>query len=184
MKTIINNKIGTLIHIYDYLHGGYFVGHHQLQYYDKQAYQLYLNKDKQKLSNLYNTLRADVPNQIMSVIEKSAGIRYFCCDDCHDAKITNAYFEDNFFIIQLNTNGMLGCLNVGKHCMVKIKTDTKSSCQKLMDDIKTFNCAYWLYSDISFDDDTINFELETQVFTDTSYNNIKYNFCITDIVVE
>lgn len=184
MKTIVDKNLGTLVHIYDYLNGGYFVAHHQLQYYNEQAYQLYLNKDKEKLLKLYNNLKSGIPNSIISIIENSPSIRYFCCDGCHDAKITNAYIENNYLVIELNTDGMLGCLNVHKSCFVKIKSNTELSCHELINDVKLFKQMYWLYSDISFDDDIVNFALEVQVFIDTSYENIKYEFSITDIVVE
>lgn len=79
---------------------------------------------------------------------------------------------------------MLECLNVNKSCFVKIKGNTELSCHELINDVKLFKQMYWLYSDISFDDDIVNFALEAQVFTDTSYEDMKYEFSITDIVVE
>lgn len=184
MKTIIDKNLGALVHVYDYLNGGYFVAHHQLQYYDEKAYELYINDDKNNLIRLYNQLKANVPDSILSIIEKSAGIRYFCCDGCHDAKIKNAYMDDCYLVIVLDTDGMQGCLDVDESCLIKIKTDTELSCQALINDIQIFKGLFWLSSDLFFNDNIINLELELQAFSDSSYENIKYEFVITDIEIE
>ena len=100
MKIEIDKKIGTLALIYEHLNGGYYSPCCELiSYYSQQAHQLVLNKNKAKLLDLYNELKKDVPNYIVSSIEKSAGIRYFCCDDCHDAFIKNASYIRCFLCI-------------------------------------------------------------------------------------
>lgn len=184
METINEKNIGTLIHIYDHLNDGYFSAHHQLQYYNEKAYNLYLNKDNDGLLSLYNELKNTIPDSILTIIENSPGIRYFCCDGCHDAKIKDAYIDEDYLSIILDSDGMLGCLNVDKIFEVKIKTNSKTTCQELLDDIKIFKGMYWLYSDITFNNSVIDFELELQAFSDTSYINIKYKFIISDIVIK
>ncbi len=183
MKADDEKNLGTLVHIYDFLNGGYFSSHHQLKYYNEKAYNLYLNKDNDALLNLYAQKKNTIPNSIISTIENSPGIRYFCCDGCHDAKITDAYIDEDSLSISLNPDGMLGCLAVDKPFVVKIKTNSNSACEKLVDDVKIFNSIYWLYSDIDFSNGNIYFELELQGFTDTSYENIIYKFNINDIVI-
>lgn len=183
MKVFIDKNIGTLVHIYDYLNGGYFSTHNQLQFFSEKAYQLYLGNDKNELLKLYNKLKDNVSAFILSTIENSPGIRYFCCDSCHDAKINDVYIDKDCVIIILDTSNMLGCLDIEKTCIIKIKTDTNISCRELIDDVKTFKKVYWISSDIIFNLDTISFELEVQANTNKNYQNIKYEFIITDIEI-
>jgi len=184
MERINEKNLGTLIHIYDHFNDGYFSAHHQLQYYNENAYKLYLKKDNEGLLSLYNELKNTIPESILSIIENSPGIRYFFCDGCHDAKIKDIYIDEDYLSILLDSDGMLGCLNVDKFFVVKIKTNSKTTCQELLNDIKIFKGMYWLYSDLVFNNEIINFELELQAFSDTAYQNIKYEFAITDIVIE
>ena len=65
MKADDEKNLGTLVHIYDFLNGGYFSSHHQLKYYNEKAYNLYLNKDNDALLNLY------AQKKILSQIQSS-----------------------------------------------------------------------------------------------------------------
>jgi len=183
MEIKVDKKIGTLIHIYDYLNGGYFSAHHQLKYYDEKAYQLYLSEDRVGLSKLYNELKLDIESKITNIIEKSAGIRYFCCDGCHDARIMDAYIDGDYFVIKLDTDGMLGCLDVEKFCSIKINTKSNISIEDLIQDIDVFDRIFWLNSEIAFDNGVI-FRLEAQVFNGDNCQNIWYEFNIKDIIIE
>lgn len=181
---MIEKNIGTLAHIYDFLNGGYYASHNQLQYYNKEAYDLYLSNDREQLLNLYNQIKINIPNNIVSAFERSPGIRYFYCDCCHDAKIKNVYIDNEYLFIKLETVGMLGCLNIDNECTIKLKTNSINICQNLIDDFNIFKKMYWIDNIISFNAGGINFDLELQSFTDNTHENIKYNFIIDDIIVE
>lgn len=180
----IKKKIGVLVHIYDYLNGGYFNGHHQLQYYDENAYQLYLKGDNQGLKEVYNTLKQDMPKFVVENVENLAGIRYFYCDGCHDARIKNVIYEGDFLFIDLDTTGMLGCLKVSDNREIKIKTESDKVCEKLINDFKLSQKAFWINNDIVFDESNMWFLLELEIYNKETYKNIEYKFKISDIVIE
>ena len=184
MQTVIDKNLGTLVLIYDFLNGGYFFSYHQLQFYNEKAYRLYLKNNKKALVKLYKQLCAYVPSSVLSSIENSPGIRYFCCDCCHDAKIQAVYIDGGYLTILLDTDGMLGCLNVDKTCKIKLRTNSEKVIKKIIEDSKIFEKLFWLSSNIIFDDDVITFELELQTFIDSTCRNIKYEFIIDDIVIE
>lgn len=184
MRIEVDNIIGSLIHIYDYLNGGYFCAHHQLQYYNREAYKLCLDDNKKALIGMYDKLKDSVPSCVIEAIERSKGIRYFGCDGCHDAEVTNAYMLDDCLVLELDTIGMLGCLDIGDKCCLKIKTNSTITCNEIIEDVRTFKKMYWINLDIFFNDNCIEFTLELQTLTNAQCNNIKYTFVIDDIVID
>ena len=185
MKIFVNKEIGTLVHIYSFLNGGYFASNNQLFYYNEKAYQLYSNNKKDELLNIYNNLKIQIPNYVLSHIERSAGIRYFCCDGCHDAEIKFASYKNGVLSIELDLAGMLGCLNIKNNsCVVKIKTKSTEVADYLINDVEVFDNLIWLNNEISFDENNVYFDLEIQAFKNQTHENIKYQFIIEDISIE
>lgn len=184
MKVLIDKNLATLIHVYDILNGGYYAAHHQLRFFDDRAYTLYLNDDREGLRNLYYKLKNNVPDWILKFVENSKGIRYFCCDGCHDAKVVGVECFGDELIIKLDTSGMLGCLNVDKFCTIKIKTSDTKPCDDFISDFEYFEQMYWLSTDITFEEGKVNFELGVQVFSGNHHEDLCYKFKILDIEIE
>ena len=184
MKVLIDKNLVTLVHVYDILNGGYYAAHHQLRFFDDKAYRLYQNKDWEGLKNLYYELKDTVPDWILEFVENSKGIRYFCCDGCHDARVIGVDYVGDGLNIKLDTTGMLGCLDVGNTCVVKIKTETSNACNEFVYDFECFEKMYWLSTDITFEEGTVNFELGVQAFNGSSHEDICYRFKILDIEIE
>lgn len=183
-------QICILAHIYDFLSGGYFASHNQLMFYDKKIYNLYLKNNKDKLNNLYNNLRKEIPTNIVEVIEKSAGIRYFLCDGCHDAQIKGIKNIEkdgltDYLIINLDTAGMLGCLNLkDTNCKIIIETTKKEENKIIIDDFDKYQRVFWISNDVVFGNDCIYFELELEAFTSEQYERLNYKFKIYNIFIE
>ena len=184
MKVLIDKKICTLIHIYDFLNGGYFVAHHQLRVFDDVAYNLYLNKDREGLQNLYENMKGGIPSWLLKFIEKSKGIRYFCCDGCHDAMVLGIEEQGDDLLVKFDTTGMLGCLDVGDTFTIKIKAKNKNNFEELIYDFGIFERMYCLSADVSFEGGKAYFDLGLQVFKDKTHEDRVYTFEISDIEVE
>ncbi len=137
------------------------------------------------IKDIYVSLKQDVPDNIISKIEQSAGIRYFICDDCHDAQIENVEFESDCLTLKLDTEGMLGCLNIeGNNCSIMLNTFNSSDVKKLLVDFKKFERVFWLHSEIEFENGDVFFILELQWFNKHDYKNLNYKFKISDIKIE
>lgn len=184
MKVLIDKNLAILIHVYDILNGGYYAAHHQLRFFDDVAYKLYLNDDKEGLKKLYENLKGSVPSWVLKLVEDSKGIRYFCCDGCHDAQIIDVEHQSDGVAIKIDTTGMLGCLDVKKTYKIILKTETLESCEGLLYDFKSFERMYWLSTDITFEAGKTNFELGVQTFTKESHAETNYKFKVIDIVIE
>ena len=185
MDKVLENKLGIMCHIYDYLHGGYFASHNQLAFYDGNVFNYYINKDKNALLKKYDELKQQVPSFIVKSIEKSAGIRYFICDSCHDAQIKGVEYGSGNLIININTEGMLGCLNlIDTECKIIAKVSSKQSIDELLIDFNNFERMFWISNDIICDNNEIYFVLELQGFKGRIHENIHYKFKISDIIVK
>lgn len=186
MEIKVDNELATFIHLYDYLNGGYYASHNQLRFFDEQAYNYYKNDDKTKLLELYNKLRKNVPEQIYRTIEKSAGIRYFCCDGCHDARIVQADFEDNCLTLSLDVNGMLGCLKISRenNCTIKIYTTSLANSKYLVNDVKVNKKVFWVMESICFDDDKVILKLGVELYKNNGYEKVEYELVVDDITIE
>lgn len=183
-------KIGILAHVYDFIHGGHFASHHQLRFYDKNVYNYYIKDDKKTLTGLYNNLKEEVSADIVNKIEESAGVRYFLCDGCHDARVVNVVYKEkdyksNHLIIELNTEGMLGCLNLKtNNCKIKLETSKKEEYQSIISDFNNSERLYWISSNIEFENNEMYFMLELQSFKGKNYENFNYKFKIFDVLIE
>lgn len=186
----LEKKICILAHIYDFIHGGCFASHHQLRYYDDKIYDLYLNNDKTQLINLYNELKKEISLNIVKNIEKSAGIRYFLCDGCHDAKVENVSYKEknyksSYLIIDLNTENMLGCLSLkNNYCKIKLETYKKEECQSIINDFNNSEKLYWLSSSIQFENNEMYFIIELQSFKGKTNEILNYKFKIFNVLIE
>ena len=119
------------------------------------------------------------------MVENSSGIRYFLCDDCHDAQVINIWSEGDLLFLELETSGMIGCLNIsGNKCVIKIKTFDSKECEKLIDDFFINDRAYWFSSNILLENDCVYCNLILQMFYKNNYENYNYKFNIEDICVE
>ena len=183
-------QVYVLTHIYDFLNGGYFSSHNQLMFYDKKIYNLYLKNNKDKLNNLYNNLRKETPTTIVESVEKSAGIRYFLCDGCHDAQIKGIKHIEkddltDCLIINLDTTGMLGCLNLkGTNCKIIVETTKEEENKIILDDFNKYQRIFWISNDIVFDNNYTYFELELEVLQGERYERLNYKFKIYNIFIE
>ena len=183
-------QMSVLTHIYDFINGGYFASHNQLMFYDKKVYSLYLKNKRDELNNIYNNLRKEIPTSIVERIEKSAGIRYFLCEDCHDAQIIGIkYIEKDYksdcLIVDINTSGMLGCLDLkGDNCKIIIETTKREENQIIIDDFNKYQRLYWISNDIVFDNNEIYLKLELEAFRDGQHERLNYKFKIHNILIE
>lgn len=185
-------KIGVLVHIYDFLNGGYFAAHHQLRFYSQKVYALYLENNVAKLAEIYQKEKRGVPVEIVEIIEKSAGIRYFLCDDCHDARVENIELKtkdekSSLLTFHLNTDGMLGCLALrDEKCKVVLEVPKEDGVLDSFFADERIKCGrlYWIDSEIDFDDCDIYFTLALQVLNGNGYEDVKYRFKLKDILIE
>lgn len=186
MRVKVDKDLATFVHLHDYLNGGYYASHNQLSFFNEQAYEYYKDNNKEKIIELYDNLKVNVPKQIFEVIERSAGIRYFCCDGCHDARIVKASFEENCLTLTLDVIGMLGCLNISResYCTIRIYTTSLANSKYLVNDVKIHKKVFWVMEAIYFEDDKVILELGVELYKYNGYEKIEYELVVDDIIIE
>lgn len=185
MEYKANKEIQILAHIYDFLNGGYFSSAWQLEYIDKEIFLLCKKKDKTNLKIKYDLFKINYPKQVISQLEKSAGIRYFLCDGCHDAQITNICEFENGIKFCLNTNQMLGGITNkidNGNVVITLYSKDKNQFKELLFSYIP-NKSYWLYDDIILLENNFKFSLEIDTCSNETMERFKATFLLDNIEI-